>query len=134
MGPELALQRIEAQFSLVLSRQIGTPNIASKGKLAPRPAIVPLALFPVTHASRAQAEKSQKKLIEEVELENVAPGSVAAQDAAKAPKGILKSSVGAKAKVTSSRQTERPKFEWTKEGERIKITVGVPKIASQIRS
>ncbi|KAJ3817045.1 hypothetical protein F5880DRAFT_1493522, partial [Lentinula raphanica] len=30
---ELSLQRIEAQTQLILSRQIGTPNIAAKGKL-----------------------------------------------------------------------------------------------------
>ncbi|KAK0478710.1 pre-RNA processing PIH1/Nop17-domain-containing protein [Armillaria novae-zelandiae] len=38
---ELALQRIEAQTALVLSRHIGTPNIASKGKLAPREVTLP---------------------------------------------------------------------------------------------
>ncbi|XP_006455782.1 hypothetical protein AGABI2DRAFT_210349 [Agaricus bisporus var. bisporus H97] len=38
---ELALQRIEAQTSLVLSRQIGTPNIVAKGKLEPRRVWVP---------------------------------------------------------------------------------------------
>ncbi len=38
---ELALQRIEIQFGIVLSRTIGTPNIASKGTLAPRTATIP---------------------------------------------------------------------------------------------
>ncbi|KAF8964816.1 pre-RNA processing PIH1/Nop17-domain-containing protein [Flammula alnicola] len=35
---ELSLQRIEAQTGLVLSRDIRTPNISSKGKLLPRTA------------------------------------------------------------------------------------------------
>ncbi|KAH9922346.1 pre-RNA processing PIH1/Nop17-domain-containing protein [Epithele typhae] len=40
---ELAFEQIEAQHGLLLSRQIGTPNIASKGKLWPRAALVPTA-------------------------------------------------------------------------------------------
>ncbi|KAG6898028.1 hypothetical protein C0992_007024 [Termitomyces sp. T32_za158] len=43
---ELALQRIEAQSSLVLSRHIATPNIASKGKLLPRTVTIPASLVP----------------------------------------------------------------------------------------
>ncbi|KAF8200358.1 pre-RNA processing PIH1/Nop17-domain-containing protein [Pholiota molesta] len=43
---ELALQRIEAQTGLTLSRAIATPNIASKGKLAPRSVLIPTALLP----------------------------------------------------------------------------------------
>jgi len=42
---ELALQRIEAQSGLTLSRSIGTPNIASKGKLLPRTVHVPASLL-----------------------------------------------------------------------------------------
>ncbi|KAF5352947.1 hypothetical protein D9758_007899 [Tetrapyrgos nigripes] len=38
---ELALQRIEAQTQLVLSRNIATPNISSKGKLQPRTVSIP---------------------------------------------------------------------------------------------
>ncbi|KAJ7619406.1 pre-RNA processing PIH1/Nop17-domain-containing protein [Roridomyces roridus] len=42
---ELALQRIEAQTGLVLSRHISTPNIASKGKLSPRNVLIPAAFL-----------------------------------------------------------------------------------------
>ncbi|KAF8154081.1 pre-RNA processing PIH1/Nop17-domain-containing protein [Crassisporium funariophilum] len=42
---ELALQRIEAQTSLTLSREIATPNITSKGKLLPRTVHLPKAMM-----------------------------------------------------------------------------------------
>lgn len=42
---ELSLQRIESQTGLVLSREIKTPNISSKGKLLPRTAQVSAALL-----------------------------------------------------------------------------------------
>ncbi|KAF8169812.1 pre-RNA processing PIH1/Nop17-domain-containing protein [Pholiota molesta] len=38
---ELSIQRIEAQAGLILSRDIRTPNISSKGKLGPRTVEVP---------------------------------------------------------------------------------------------
>ncbi|KAG1823046.1 pre-RNA processing PIH1/Nop17-domain-containing protein [Suillus variegatus] len=46
---ELALQRVESHTSLALSRQIGTPNIASKGKPVSRQVLVPRILFPPGH-------------------------------------------------------------------------------------
>ncbi|KAG2076446.1 hypothetical protein BDR04DRAFT_1089555 [Suillus decipiens] len=46
---ELALQRVESHTSLLLSRQIGTPNIASKGKPMSRQVHVPGLLFPPSH-------------------------------------------------------------------------------------
>ncbi|KAF8171301.1 pre-RNA processing PIH1/Nop17-domain-containing protein [Pholiota molesta] len=42
---ELSIQRIEAQAGLILSRDIRTPNISSKGKLGPRTVEVPASLF-----------------------------------------------------------------------------------------
>ncbi|KAK0189713.1 pre-RNA processing PIH1/Nop17-domain-containing protein [Armillaria mellea] len=57
---ELALQRIEVQSGLVLSRRIGTPNIASKGKLAPREVTVP-----DLSASPSPKKEKKKALIEE---------------------------------------------------------------------
>lgn len=42
---ELALQRIEVQTGLALSRAIATPNIASKGKLLPRTITLPSSLI-----------------------------------------------------------------------------------------
>ncbi|PBK92670.1 hypothetical protein ARMGADRAFT_1013211 [Armillaria gallica] len=56
---ELALQRIEVQSGLVLSRRIGTPNIASKGKLGPREVTVP-------DLSASKEKENKKALIEEV--------------------------------------------------------------------
>ncbi|KAK0497700.1 pre-RNA processing PIH1/Nop17-domain-containing protein [Armillaria luteobubalina] len=57
---ELALQRIEVQSGLVLSRRIGTPNIASKGKLGRREVTVP------DLPKGNETEKAKKTLIEEV--------------------------------------------------------------------
>lgn len=126
---ELALQRIEAQHNFSLSRQIGTPNIASKGKLSPRTASVPLALFPVSHSLRVNAENSQKKLIEEIDAN---PGGAQAEKAAAPadsarPKGILKKGPGEVSEVPNQ---ERPKFEWAKEDGRIKMTLYVPELVS----
>ncbi|CAA7261955.1 unnamed protein product [Cyclocybe aegerita] len=45
---ELALQRIEAQTGLSLSRNIATPNIASKGKLLPRTVQIPASLLHIS--------------------------------------------------------------------------------------
>ncbi|GJE95821.1 pre-RNA processing PIH1/Nop17-domain-containing protein [Phanerochaete sordida] len=118
---ELALQRIEAQHGLQLSREIGTPNIASKGKLAPRSALVPLALLPEAHALRVQADKAPKKLVEEILPSDSA---VAKPDVSAPPKSILKRV----ANTDALQAQERPVFEWTKDGERIKITVGVPNL------
>ncbi|KAJ7058273.1 pre-RNA processing PIH1/Nop17-domain-containing protein [Mycena amicta] len=70
---ELSLQRVEAQTSLVLSREIATPNIASKGKLLPRTAVIPSVLPPPNGL-----------LIEEIKESSVAVSQT--------PKGILKSS------------------------------------------
>ncbi|EKM52598.1 uncharacterized protein PHACADRAFT_164531 [Phanerochaete carnosa HHB-10118-sp] len=114
---ELALQRIEAQYGLSLSREIGTPNIASKGKLVPRSALVPLALFPAAHTLKAQVEKDQKRLVEET------PAQATSQ-----PKGILKRGP---AVADAGGAQERPLFEWTKEGERIKIIVDVPNLTHE---
>ncbi|KAK0463181.1 pre-RNA processing PIH1/Nop17-domain-containing protein [Desarmillaria tabescens] len=57
---ELALQRIEVQSGLLLSRRIGTPNIASKGKLGPREVTVP------DLSTKGKEKETKKALIEEV--------------------------------------------------------------------
>ncbi|KAJ7670525.1 pre-RNA processing PIH1/Nop17-domain-containing protein [Mycena rosella] len=54
---ELALQRIEAQTPLLLSRQISTPNIASKGKLLPRTVLIPAAFLAATAPPRPLIEE-----------------------------------------------------------------------------
>ncbi|PBK71822.1 hypothetical protein ARMSODRAFT_954613 [Armillaria solidipes] len=58
---ELALQRIEVQSGLVLSRRISTPNIASKGKLGPREVTVP-----DLSKEKGKEKENKKALIEEV--------------------------------------------------------------------
>lgn len=127
---ELALQRVEVQHNLSLSRQIGTPNIASKGKLAPRTALVPLALFPVSHALRANAAANQKKLIEEVNVAaeaTRAPSSRIAEPAK--PKGILKNGTENPTQVPTQ---GTPKFEWTKDDRCIQIRLQMPGLVGRI--
>ncbi|KZP06871.1 hypothetical protein FIBSPDRAFT_876069 [Athelia psychrophila] len=147
---ELALQRIEAQShagGLQLSRQIGTPNLASKGALVPRRVQIPTALFAgassptavapdalnITGTGTGAAGKAKgKKLIEEVEVEGP-PNS----------KGILKGEEkngSAKAKTKTNVKgilkpapvppkdagPTTPRWSWAKAGTRIKITIAVP--------
>ncbi|KZP06881.1 hypothetical protein FIBSPDRAFT_1053288 [Athelia psychrophila] len=143
---ELALQRIEAQShagGLQLSRQIGTPNLASKGALAPRRVQIPSALFAAAASAAPDApdalnitgaagKAKGKKLIEEVEVE-VPPNS----------KGILKGEPNngtAKAKTKTNVKgilkpapappkdagPTTPRWSWAKAETRIKITIAVP--------
>lgn len=84
---ELAIQRIEAQSNLPLSRHIATPNIASKGKLLPRTVNIPSALL-------KEDPISKKPLIQELPDDDAKP----------TPKGILKRS--------SPRPTSLP-LEWS---------------------
>ncbi|KAG6908474.1 hypothetical protein DXG01_004477 [Tephrocybe rancida] len=115
---ELALQRIEAQTSLALSRQIGTPNIASKGKLSPRTVYIPS--FLVTEgASRTTPPglATTKPLIQEVT-------PVASSDSK--PKGILKAASSPPTSKPDSRaQQSRPTWSWAKEGAKIEIKIQV---------
>ncbi|KAF9526056.1 pre-RNA processing PIH1/Nop17-domain-containing protein [Crepidotus variabilis] len=55
---ELALQRIEVQYGLSLSRSIGTPNIASKGQLVARTVHIPAALLATTTTTKKEKEKA----------------------------------------------------------------------------
>lgn len=119
--PELAFQRIETQYGVQLSRQIGTPNIAAKGKLAPRTVSVPTALLapaPSLAPSRSPLSvdappiKPGKPLIEEVS----AP--------ALAEKGILKAK---SASDSEKAKTVVPSLSWTKTDDgRLRIALGVP--------
>ncbi|KIM77387.1 hypothetical protein PILCRDRAFT_12029 [Piloderma croceum F 1598] len=127
---ELAFQRIEAQKSgsILLSRQIGTPNIASKGKLEPRTVQIPRVLYPEGHPSRGAmgggvdagvdlgasggGKGKGKKLIEEIGEGEKNKG-----------KGILKTP----AKSVSS-TVEVPSWTWSKTSNKIKIIINVPKL------
>ncbi|KAI0315106.1 pre-RNA processing PIH1/Nop17-domain-containing protein [Amylostereum chailletii] len=134
---ELALQRIEAQSSLQLSRTLGAPNIASKGKLLPRTASIPVHLFPPDHPLRRQsdAESASHRLIEELPPR----ASATATAPQSTPKGILKKPAAESAIPRSAidgdrsasgsgpaTKMETPAWSWTQEGARIRVTVQVP--------
>lgn len=103
--PELALEHVESKISVYLSRQIGTPNIASKGKLESRTVLIPNRMLYKAGSKEADAAKVQAKkpLIEEIPARRTDPGTNTA-DKVKAvepekekvktsekPKSILKS-------------------------------------------
>ncbi|KAJ7145925.1 pre-RNA processing PIH1/Nop17-domain-containing protein [Mycena epipterygia] len=121
---ELALQRIEAQTSLVLSRQISTPNIASKGKLLPRTVLIPSFL-----SSSSGPTAPKKPLIEEVQP---APSEVAASDSKSdvSTKGILKPTTASSisnALPQTDNAPSRPTWSWSKaENGSIEITIIIP--------
>ncbi|PFH49998.1 hypothetical protein AMATHDRAFT_96732, partial [Amanita thiersii Skay4041] len=99
---ELALQRIEAQTGLALSRQIGTPNIASKGKLTPRTVHVPTRLF--------EPSSSSAKM-----------GTAQAQGSAQS------------AVVENSSSSNSPLiWRWAKEGDKLRVTVAVPRLTRDL--
>ncbi|KAF9460470.1 hypothetical protein BDZ94DRAFT_924939 [Collybia nuda] len=118
---ELALQRLEAQTSLVLSRQIGTPNISSKGKLLPRTVLIPSFL-----AEKPQHSNS-KPLIEEVAHASTSASSDS--PGSHKPKAILKASPpqvsSLLAKPTTTRH-EKLSWTWSKIDERLRIVISVP--------
>ncbi|TFK83862.1 hypothetical protein K466DRAFT_655013 [Polyporus arcularius HHB13444] len=127
---ELAFQRIEAQYSLLLSRQIGTPNIASKGKLKPRTVLVPTTLLQRSSASSTASTSSSKPLIEEL------PAS--ASTPAAPPKGILKkggtsspstSTSSATPAAPSAPHAQVPGLSWSRTPEgRLRIALSVPRL------
>ncbi|KIY53710.1 hypothetical protein FISHEDRAFT_26859, partial [Fistulina hepatica ATCC 64428] len=74
---ELSLQNVEAQSGQSLSRQIGTPNIASKGKVMSRTVRIP---------QRSEESSSERPKIEEIESTSSSP----TPQPVAPPKGILK--------------------------------------------
>ncbi|EJF60086.1 hypothetical protein DICSQDRAFT_107741 [Dichomitus squalens LYAD-421 SS1] len=125
---ELAFQRIEAQYSVLLSRQIGTPNIASKGRLKPRSVLIPISLY---KNAPSDARQVGKPLIEEL------PPSAASSSATKPspPKGILKtaSKTSSQTRVQSdpapSVGTSVPELNWSRTDDgRLRISLSVPRL------
>lgn len=104
---ELALQRVEAQTTLVLSRQIGIPNIASKGKLQSRRVSVPVALYPNYQASPT--------LVEEISDRSTS--------------ALVKAPPEGVPKITS--KTGVPAWSWTQEDSSIRIVFDVPGVVSR---
>ncbi|KAF8553622.1 hypothetical protein OG21DRAFT_1509953, partial [Imleria badia] len=112
---ELALQRIETQTTLVLSRQISTPNIASKGKPQSRRALVSATLYPAGHPNH----QAPPTLIQEIT--DRPTSTVKAQ-----PKSILK--------VPSTPIPEHriPAWSWTQQGSSLRIVFDVPGITHAV--
>lgn len=127
---ELSFQRIEAQSQLVLSRQIGMPNIAAKGKLQPRTLSIPSFLAPpVSEAKAAEtlqpnSDSMKKPLIEEIITTNTS-GSEAIP-AVKKQKGILKSS---SAPALQAKSVQTPTWSWFRsDSDRLQIQIEVPPV------
>ncbi|KAG6853859.1 hypothetical protein C0991_000620 [Blastosporella zonata] len=127
--PELALQRIEAQTSLPLSRQIGTPNIASKGKLSPRTVYIPSVLV-TQGALQAAPTLPPTPTTEKPLIQDVTP--VASSVAGTKHKGILKPASSAITQQDVNAQRSRPTWSWTKEGSKIQIKVQVPNLVRRL--
>ncbi|KAF9219335.1 hypothetical protein BS17DRAFT_804440 [Gyrodon lividus] len=115
---ELAFQRIEAQTTVVLSRQIGTPNIASKGKPQARQVLVPAALYPPGHPNH----HTPTKLIQEI------TDRPTTEPATAPPKGILKKP------PTHNSVPRVPTWAWTQEDSKIRIVIEVPAMTQAIIS
>lgn len=103
-----------------LAREIGTPNIKSKGALAPRTVQVPAALFPDRHPTRGNASA---KIVE--------------VPAAATPKGILKkdhtdSGGAAEGPRGPAAAGKRPELSWSKNAltEALTIHLAVPELVS----
>ncbi|KAI0759087.1 pre-RNA processing PIH1/Nop17-domain-containing protein [Fomes fomentarius] len=129
---ELTFQRIEAQYGLLLSRQIGTPNILSKGKLQPRSVLIPTSLYTSDQTSTIiPSEPTRKPLIEELPA---SASTTRTKAPAAPPKGILKNtststpSADASAPPAQSPQTHIPELSWSRTdgGRRLRIALSVP--------
>jgi len=118
--PELAFQRIETQWGLLLSRQIGTPNIKSKGELHPRTVLIPAALFPGDQPAGSSVGQSgrnpSKNLVEEI----TTPSGT------QKPQGILKRADTAVANPTDPSAVPSPEFSWSKGEDGLKVYLRVP--------
>jgi len=132
--PELAFQRIEAQTSgsILLSRQIGTPNIASKGKLEPRTVQIPKVLYPEGHPNRGAVGVGE--VVDRVADVGIGAG-VSGQGKVKGKKLIEEIGEGEKGKgilktptKSVSSTVEIPSWTWSKTSTKIKIIINVPKL------
>ncbi|CCM03227.1 uncharacterized protein FIBRA_05352 [Fibroporia radiculosa] len=129
---ELAFQRIEAQHGVLLSRQIGTPNIRSKGELLSRTVLIPAALFPENSPARktsdSKAESVARKLIEEVDPRPTPPQKSTKDK----PDGQDEYPTAATPGPTS---LPSPDFLWSRGIEGVHIYVLVPKLThSRVQS
>ena len=123
---ELAFQRIEAQYSLLLSRQIGTPNIASKGKVQSRSVLIPTSLYQNTSSD---AKPAGKPLIEELSTPTASSSSVKPSPL----KGILKTGSVTSPQTPLQTNSTRPQIpnvpdlDWSRTDDgRLRISLSVP--------
>jgi hypothetical protein len=120
---ELALQQIEAENSISLSRTLGTPNILSKGALEQRAVSIPPTLFPPGHHHRASLNKTPAgKLIEEVISSPTTTSradELSSLDRIHPKDSIVPHNNGA---------SETPRWTWGQEGGEIRITIRVPNL------
>ncbi|KAL4077698.1 pre-RNA processing PIH1/Nop17-domain-containing protein [Scleroderma citrinum] len=111
---ELACQRIEAQTTIVLSRQIGTPNIASKGKPQPRQILVPASLYPAGHPNYS----APTKLIQEI----------ASRPASQlTPTSILK-----QPQPSTNAVSRVPSWSWKEEDSELLVVIHVPMLTHAV--
>lgn len=103
---------------MTLARQIGTPNIKSKGPLVPRTVQIPASLFPDRHPA-------PRKIVEV---------SAPARETAANPKGILKTGDAAQASraANPASAAKRPELSWSKNAltEALTIHLAVPELVS----
>lgn len=117
------MQQIEAQNSISLSRNLGTPNILSKGVLEQRVVSVPSTLFPPGRHHGAFLDNSPaKNLIEEV-ADSLATASKV-NDLSSADHGLPRDSVT----PHSNSAPETPGWMWRQEGVEIHIIIRVPEL------
>jgi hypothetical protein len=126
---ELALQRVEKKSSIPLSRQIGIPNIASKGKLTPC-----TVRIPKRYGLHSDGKNhSRKKLVEELsstEANNISQPNLSHE----VPKrSEIEERIDASLGIASS-TAESPSWTWAKgiQGDRILIRFRVPKLVCGI--
>ncbi|TDL26793.1 hypothetical protein BD410DRAFT_782854 [Rickenella mellea] len=149
---ELALEHVEEKAKITLSRQISTPKIASKGKLDPRTVLIPNSLLSSGPASSTAARKI---LVEELPAST--KGSVKGKEKeVHQPKSILRSKPS-QSSVTNGKSATKPLIEelgdpldnsshekiklgqvprwrWAKDGDRIVITIEVPRLTHAMHS
>ncbi|KAJ3891897.1 pre-RNA processing PIH1/Nop17-domain-containing protein [Lentinula edodes] len=123
---ELSIQRIEAQTQLVLSRQIGTPNIAAKGKLQPRTVSIPSLL------ARAEAKAAETRNLEKIMTQDASdPISQAGLEVVK-PKSILRPSSSNPTQTAAHRDTGAKigvTWSWYRtDDDRLQIQIEVPPV------
>jgi len=155
---ELALEHVEAKANMQLSRQIGTPNIPSKGKLEPRSVLIPNALLDPSQPLRPNLSKKPKPLVQELSTESKSLETIKETETTTQapPKPILKQTTvstnsrtpmiqeldgdilrqsGASEGRTLNINDENlppPRWKWMKDGDQIKVDIEVPKLTREL--